>query len=52
MLRELTDITMDLSRILGRLALDRAADGDAKAAGDDPPDAEAMTGTGPPLAAE
>jgi hypothetical protein len=34
MLRELADITMDLSRALGRLALDKAAEGDAKAAGD------------------
>jgi hypothetical protein len=34
MLRELADITMALSQALGRLALDKAAEGDAKAAGD------------------
>ena len=34
MLHELADITMDLSRALGRLALEKAAEGDAKAAGD------------------
>jgi hypothetical protein len=34
MLRELADITMDLSRALGQLALEKAAEGDAKAAGD------------------
>src|SRR5471030_162212 len=34
MLQELAEITMDLSRVLGRLALEKAAEGDAKAAGD------------------
>jgi hypothetical protein len=34
MLQELAEITMDLSRALGRLALEKAAEGDAKAAGD------------------
>jgi hypothetical protein len=34
MLRQLADITMDLSRELGRLALNKAKAGDAKAAGD------------------
>jgi hypothetical protein len=34
MLRELANITMDLAQALGRLALDKAAEGDAKAAGD------------------
>jgi hypothetical protein len=34
MLHELADITMDLTRALGRLALEKAAEGDAKAAGD------------------
>jgi hypothetical protein len=34
MLHELAEITMDLSRALGRLALEKAAEGDAKAAGD------------------
>src|ERR1700761_1323954 len=33
MLQELADITMDLSRALGRLALEKAADSDAEAAG-------------------
>jgi hypothetical protein len=33
MLRQLADITMDLTRALGRLALEKAAEGDAKAAG-------------------
>jgi hypothetical protein len=34
MLHELAEITMDLARALGRLALEKAADGDAEAAGD------------------
>jgi len=34
MLQELAEITMDLSRALGRLALEKAAEGDAEAAGD------------------
>jgi hypothetical protein len=34
MLRQLADITMDLSRELGRLALNKAKAGDAKSAGD------------------
>jgi hypothetical protein len=34
MLQELAEITMDLSRALGRLALEKAEEGDAKAAGD------------------
>jgi hypothetical protein len=34
MLHELADITMDLTRALGRLALEKAAEGDAKGAGD------------------
>jgi hypothetical protein len=34
MLHELANITMDLAQALGRLALDKAAEGDAKAAGD------------------
>ena len=34
MLHELAEITMDLSRALGRLALEKAAEGDAEGAGD------------------
>src|ERR1700731_4554259 len=34
MLHELADITMDLFRALGRVTLEKAAEGDAKAAGD------------------
>src|SRR5471032_638317 len=34
MLQELAEITMDLSSALGRLALEKAEEGDAKAAGD------------------
>jgi hypothetical protein len=34
MLQELAEIAMDISRALGRLALEKAAEGDAEAAGD------------------